>query len=134
MNRKQLVSLLEKGSKHNYVKQDKIELLVCNSGSQNCKEHLLTINKCYIEANNYHLEKDYLNYIESLKNAFFMTSGLQEASCLKCADFFRSTITKSLENINEELQKLTTGLISNNRYVLSYNKSCTVLNDFKKAI
>lgn len=116
------------------MQQDKIELLVCNSGSQNCKEHLSVINKCYADAHIFQLEKDYLNSIESLKSAFYKTTNLQEASCLKCADFFRSTIAKSIENINDELQNLTSGLISNKRYLLSYEKSRTVLNDINKAI
>lgn len=63
-----------------------------------------------------------------------MTPDLQEASCIKCVDLFRSTITQSLENINKELQYLTTGLITNNHYKLSYNKSCIVLNDLRKVV
>ncbi len=115
-------------------KQNKIELLTCNSSSQNCKEHLLIINKCYVEAYGYQLEKDYINSIESLKCAFYRTCDLQEASCINCAHLFRSTITKSLENINEELLKLTSGLIGNKRYFSSYEKSCSVLNDIKNEL
>lgn len=123
-----------KSSVYNYLSEDKIELLVCNTGSQNCKEHLLIINKCYIESNNYHFESDYNKSIESLKDAFLRTCDLHEDSCVKCAEFFRSTITKSLENINSELYKLTSGFISNNRYLKSYEKSCAVLNEFKKEL
>jgi hypothetical protein len=118
----------------NFTKGNKIELLVCKTGSQNCREHLSIINKCYIEATEYHLEKDYLNSIESLKSAFFNTTGLKEDSCIKCADLFRSTITKSIENINDELHKMTTGLIANNAYLKSYYASCDVLNDLKKEV
>jgi hypothetical protein len=116
------------------MQQDKIELLVCNSGSQNCKEHLLIINKCYVDATSYHLEKDYLSSIESLKCAFFCTSDLQETSCVQCANLFRSTITKTLENIKGELQELTSGLIGNRRYLKSYIESCAVLNDLQKGL
>jgi len=134
MNLMQKISLSVKGTMPDYVKENKIELLVCNSGKQNCKEHLHVINKCYIDANSYHLEKDFLNSIESLKSAFLNTCNLQEASCLKCAELFRSTITKSLENINDELQRMTTGLISNKSYMTSYKESCAVLKDLKKAV
>jgi len=109
----------------------KIELLVCQAGGQNCKEHLSIINDCYLDANNYHFEKDYLNSIESLKNAFFKTSELNQETCVKCANLFRSTIRQSLENIHGELHHLTTGLIKNRRYLNCYKKSCAVLNDLK---
>lgn len=132
MNRGKKISQSETDADLKNSSPNKFELLSCNSGTLHCKEHLLTINNCYSEANNYHLEKDYLNSIESLRNAFLSTTGLQEVSCAKCTNFFRSTITQSLENINGELHKLTTGLFRNKRYMLSYKKSCAVLNDLKR--
>lgn len=114
------------------LSEDKIELLVCKTGTQNCKEPLSVINKFYVESHCYRLEKDYLNSIESLKCAFLRTCDLEEDTCVKCAEFFRSTITKSLENINGELQRLTSGIIGNNRYMLSYQRSTDFLNDIRK--
>lgn len=73
----------------------------------------------------------YLNSIESLKSAFKKASELQESPCEKCAVFFRSTITHSLENMNEELNKMTSGIFRKKRYLSVYNESCNVLNDFK---
>ena len=114
--------------------ENKIELLSCNSGANNCKNHLLVINQCYTAANSFHLEKDYYNSIESLKNAFLMTCELREDTCIHCANLFRSTIAKSLENINIELKKLTTGIMGNKRYLKSYKKSCAVLEDVKREL
>ena len=131
MNRGRHFPLSERDALHKRS-QDKIELLVCQSGGNNCKDQLSLINECYFEANNYHFEKDYLNSIELLKSAFFKTSDLKEASCVKCAKLFRSTITQSLENINSELQNLTTGLFRKKRYQGSYKVSCDVLKDLKK--
>lgn len=134
MNRSQLFSLTEQTKyKPAYKKHLKIELLVCQAGGHNCKEHLSVINDCYFEANNYHFDKDYLNSIESLKSAFFKTSDLNQDSCVKCAKLFRSTITQSLENINGELKSLTTGLLSKKRYQRSYLASCDVLNEIKQS-
>lgn len=121
-------------SKSNYYSGNKIELLNCNSGAENCKEHLLVINKCYSEANTFHLEKDYLSSIESLRNAFLMSCELRHDSCIECAKLFRSIIANSLENINTELHKLTTGTIKNTRYLKSYKKSCMVLDDVKNEL
>jgi hypothetical protein len=128
---KQLLSL-NKNSADNQISGDKIELLACNTGAQNCKEHLLIINKCYVEAHSYHLEKDYLNTIESLKCAYYKTCDLKEENCIKCAEFFRSTITQSIENLNGELESLTSGITANKRYLSSYNKSSNFLQDIRK--
>jgi hypothetical protein len=131
MNRRLLFSSSKKDSEHNREQQNKFEVLTCNVLSESCKKHLVVINECYIEANKYHLEKDYLNTIESLKNAFFRTNQLNENSCLKCANLFRSTITESIENIHGELQNLTTGLFRKKCYQKSFIASCDVLNEIK---
>lgn len=134
MNIKNNILSIQKKSRSYNSKEDKIELLSCNSGTESCKEHILIINKCYVDAKSYHLEKDYLNTIESLKNAFLMSCDLRHDSCLECANLFRSIIAKSLESINEELLNLTTGIIKNKRYIKSYKESCSVLNDVKKEL
>jgi hypothetical protein len=130
--KKQILSI--QNNPKNKQNENKIELLSCNSGAENCKEHLLIINRCYVEANTFHQEKDYLNSIESLKNAFLMSCDLRHDSCSECANLFRATITKSLENINDELYRLTTGILKNKRYIKSYKESCAVLNDIKKEL
>ena len=134
MNKRKLFSLTEQTEhKPGNKKHLKIELLVCLAGGHNCKEHLSLINECYLEANNYHFDKDYLNSIESLKSAFFKTADLNQDSCMNCAKLFRSTITRSLENINGELKSLTSGLLRKNRYNRSYLASCNVLNEIKQS-
>jgi hypothetical protein len=133
MNRKRLFSLTGKTEhKLRNKKHIKIELLVCQTGGHKCKEQLSVINECYLEANNYHFDKDYLNSIESLKSAFFKTTDLNQDSCLNCAKFFRSTITQSLENINIELQNLTTGIFRKKHYQKIYCASREVLNEIKQ--
>jgi hypothetical protein len=126
-------SLLFSSSKKDEGTQNKFELLTCNVQGGSCKEHLVVINECYLEANKYHLEKDYLNTIESLKNAFFRTNELNENSCVKCANLFRSTITESIENIHGELQNLTTGMFRKKRYQSSFLASRDVLNEIKRS-
>ena len=132
MENNQYPSSFENTSK--YSVGNKIELLACNSGADNCKEHLLVINKCYSEATNFHLEKDYLNSIESLKNAFLMTCELRQDSCIECANLFRSIIANSLENINSELENLISGVMKNKKYLKSYKKACMVLDDVKSEL
>lgn len=133
MNKEKNLSLTgQTEQKPDKKQQIKIELLVCQAGGHNCKEHLKVINQRYSEATFYHSEKDYLSSIESLKSAFFKTIELNQESCVKCAGLFRSTITQSLQNINKELQNLTTGLFSKKRYQKSYIASRDVLNEIKQ--
>jgi hypothetical protein len=132
MSRRLLFSLSKKDADYNNGQQNKFEVLTCNVSSGSCKEHLVVINKCYLEANKYHLEKDYLSTIDSLKNAFFRTNQLNENSCAKCANLFRSTITESIENIHGELRNLTTGLFRKKRYQRSFIASRDVLNEIKR--
>jgi len=132
MSRKNIYSLSDSDSESLNDNQNKIELLSCRLGSQKCKEHLRFINKNYTKAVNYELEKDYLNSIEMLKDAFYKAVELQESQCAQCSSVFRSTIAHSLENINKELLKMTSGVFRRKRYLLSYKKSLAVLNDFKQ--
>lgn len=132
MSRTLLFSSSKKDAEHNKGQQNKFEVLTCNVLGGSCKEHLVVINEYYLEANKYHLEKDYLNTIESLKNAFFRTNQLNENSCVKCANLFRSTITESIENIHGELQNLTTGLFRKKRYQRSFLASREVLSEIKR--
>ena len=110
----------------------KIELMVCQAGGHNCREHLRVINEHYSEATFYHSEKDYINSIKSLKNAYVITDDLNKESCIRCAALFRSTITDSLQSINKELHNLTSGFFRKKRYITSYVESCNVLNELKK--
>jgi hypothetical protein len=135
MDSKRLLSLTNQTKQNPGNKQHlKIELMVCQAGGQSCKEHLSLINECYLEAGYCHFEKDYLNSIELLKCAFFKTTDLNQDSCVNCAKFFRSTIAQSLENINNELHILTTGLFSKKRYQKCYIASRDVLNEIRMGL
>jgi hypothetical protein len=134
MNSSSLFSLTNRQGQKPDDKHLKIELVVCQAGGHNCKEHLSLINECYQEAGNYYEEKDYLNSIESLKCAYSKTADLKQESCKNCAKFFRCTITQSLENINNELYTLTTGFFGKKHYQKSYITSCEVLNEIKQGL
>ncbi len=117
-----------------YNNPNKIELLSCRSGGKNCQNHLSLINQKYSKAYNFQLEKDYINSIKALKDAFYITSEIHESSCTKCAALFRLTLTESLENINNELHKLTSGIFGKKKYEFSYIESCNVLREFQKNV
>ncbi|RIH65625.1 hypothetical protein D1164_08130 [Mariniphaga sediminis] len=110
----------------------KIEVMDCQNNGEKCKEHLAVINENYLESYQYLEGKNFRESIASLKNAFEKTHELQDTTCLKCAQLFRDTITESLEDIRDELQKMSTGIFKTKRYQSSYDEACDVLEELKK--
>ncbi len=129
--KKGMFSISAKDSEYFKDNQNKIELVNCKSGGKNCKEHLSVINKSFLDSGNYQRSKDYQRSIESLKNAYDLTFELQEASCIRCAELFRSTIIQSMENMHDELHKMSTGLFKTKRFKNSYILAASILKDLK---
>ena len=111
--------------------ENKIELVACPRGGQNCSEHRLIINKYILASRKYHVSKDYNRSIEALKVAYDKTTDLQEPTCLNCALMFRCLVTQSLENIHDDLQQMANGLFFRNRFKSSYQLAKVVLEEFK---
>jgi hypothetical protein len=112
-------------------KQDKFDVVKCPRKEIYCKEQLSFINKIYVDSEFFRSEKDYKNSIETLKNAFYITTELTENPCTKCAEVFRSTVIDSLENIHYELKKITSGFFGNKNYQSSLNLAEKVLSELK---
>jgi len=111
----------------------KIELVSCPRNETICKDHLFLINKCYEEAGQHRQEKNFQLSIESLKIAFNKTTELNQQHCVRCAELFRSTIAESLDDIRDELEKMTTGFFGNKRYKSSLLIAEKTLTDFENA-
>jgi hypothetical protein len=131
VNWTKLFSISESDDEYFNNTQDKIELLGCKTGGYDCRNCLSEINDLFRKSDDGYKEKDFFNSIEALEKAFYKTYELQEVSCLKCAQLFRSTITGSLENIHGELERMSTGFFRTRRYEASYLKACIVLKKFK---
>ena len=110
---------------------EKIELVGCPLGGTNCKEHRKIINRDYYASQNYFLNKEYSRSILALKDAFQKTTDIQETSCLRCAELFRDTITQSLENIHDDLHRMSTGIFGSNRFHSSLQLAVSVLKEMK---
>jgi hypothetical protein len=132
VNWKKLFSISESDAEYFNNTQDKIELLGCKTGGYDCRNCLTEINDLFRKSDDNYQEKDFFNSIEALEMAFYKTYELQEVSCLKCAQLFRSTIIGSLENIHGELERMSTGFFRTRRNEASYIKACSVLKKFKK--
>ncbi len=130
--RRKLFSLAVKDDVYCGDNKDKIELVkTCHLNGKSCKKQLSLINLNFMESTYYHRNKDYQNSIEALKSAFHQTYELQDTSCYMCSEFFRATITQSLINIHNELQKMSTGLFGSNRHHGSYLLASNALQSFK---
>lgn len=111
--------------------QNKIELLSCHQEEKKCKSQLSEINAIFSETDMYFRNNDFLRAIEALQIAFNKTTELKESTCISCAQFFRSTITQSLENIHSELEKLSKSVFKNKNIIASYLKADELLKEFK---
>lgn len=111
----------------------KFELVKCPLNQTSCKNILSALNEHYAESENFHRYKNFHKSIEALENAFYITMELSESPCSNCATFFRSTISESVENIHYELESMSKGLFSTNRFQSSCEKAEQVLDEFNNS-
>lgn len=112
-------------------KQDKIELVSCPRKKMICREHLSAVNKCFVQSEQYFIDKEFQRSIEILKSAFYKTTELDEPVCSNCAKLFRSTINDTMENMHYELEKMTSGFFGNKRYKSTCQQAAIVLEEFE---
>jgi hypothetical protein len=112
--------------------QGKIELISCPGGGKVCSHHLVRINQSFVDSHKHQQDKNYRRAIELLKDAYFVTENLQQETCKGCATMFRSTITRSIEEVHSELHKMSTGIFGNKRYKSVYIEAGDVLKQLKK--
>lgn len=117
----------------NSKEKKKFELIQCPVKHTYCKGILPALNEYYAESENFLRSKNFHKSIEALENAFYKTMELTESPCLNCGAFFRSTISKSVENVHCELESMSKGLFSTNRFQSSCEKAELVLDEFKNS-
>lgn len=130
-SRKDLFSFSTTESEYFNDAQDKFQLVSCPIERKHCIKLLPAINKSYLEADQYRRNKEFQPAIDTLKNAYFTTLQLKEPYCTTCVELFQSTIIHSLEEINDELHKMSVGWFKTKRYESSYLMSGRVLRDLE---
>ena len=126
-NIKKLFSLSMREEEYN--KQEKFELVSCPINEKFCKELRPAINKDYLVAQQFHLNKDYQKSIETLKSAYSKTLVLREPACAGCAEFFRDTIKQYMGEIQTEQKKTSIGFLNFKRHKLFQSSMETVLTE-----
>jgi hypothetical protein len=113
---------------------NKFELVNCPQDCTNCKLFLFEINRLFHESEQYQVAKEYQFSVISLKKAFEKTFQLISPVEQQCADLFRFTIIESLENIHQELKRMTKGFFRSGRYKRSLMMSEETLKEFRQII
>lgn len=112
--------------------ESKFKLISCPRDGKNCKNHLNSINKNYLESDIHFQNKEYLESINALNSAFTKTFELNKETCEQCAKTFRYTIIQTLQSIHSELYDMSNGLFKTNRYKSSYIFAGNILNNLRK--
>ncbi len=117
-----------KFSKHSV---EAIHLESCPQNGDNCQAHRAVINECLKKSFDCFLESHYEKSVNELKTAFEQTLDMEGETCAKCAELFRLRITASLEQIQSELQQMTTGFFKSKQHKPSLEHATTVINELK---
>lgn len=127
-----LFSISEEESKYFDDKRSFIEVESCQIKEEFCSEHLQFINEKLRISRSYRVNKDFTQAVAEIRYAYFKTAEINSPVCLRCAELFRSTIIKSLESIQEELQSLTSGIFKAKKYKSDLELVSQVIAELKK--
>lgn len=122
----------QKNSRELKGKYEPIKFVSCPFNGSKCVSRRSVINKCLSNSYEFLSDKQYDDSIDELKTAFNETIDLHGSPCSHCAQLFRSRITDSMEQIQGELHRMTTGFFRWDDYKPSYELANTVINEFRK--
>lgn len=114
--------------------QEPFELVSCPRGGKVCEKSREVINESVIASRKYLLNKEYNESINELKTAFYQTNNMQEPVCQQCAQLFQNAILHSMEQIHEDLHKMTTGIFRAKRYRPSFDYASETLKELQDNI
>ncbi len=96
--------------------RDVIELVSCQSNGDNCSELRPEINRLLRSARKSRMNKEYRKAIDEIAEAYYLTDHNTKDSCQGCIGLFRETMINSLNLINTELKKMSSGFFRDKRY------------------
>lgn len=111
--------------------QNKIELVSCKANGHRCKSHLQIINESWSESIRLRRDKDYAKSVETLKHAYYATFDLNQDTCVKCAELFRTIILESIEGTYKELDRLSKSFFRKKHFQYSYKVVGDILEELK---
>ncbi|MEZ5106042.1 MAG: hypothetical protein R2757_16200 [Draconibacterium sp.] len=111
--------------------QNKIELVSCKANGHRCKSHLQIINESWSESIRLRRDKDYAKSVDILKRAYYATFDLNQDTCVKCAELFRTIIFESIEGTYKELDRLSKGFFKKKHFQTSHKIVGDILEELK---
>ena len=119
--------------KINYAssKEDKFKIVKCTVEGIYCKELLPEINKLYAQAELARINREYQKSTDLLEMAYAKTLELKESACSVCVDFFQSSITATMEDMQEEVYQMSVGFFRRKRYQLVYERMRSFIQKMK---
>lgn len=102
----------------NYVLsgEDKFKIVSCPVKKIHCAKILPEVNELYARSELARINKEYLQSAVLLQNAYLKTLQLQESCCGQCVNLIQSSISETLDTIQEEVRERTYGLFHKKRY------------------
>ncbi len=111
---------------------DPIHLESCPRGGNRCIDQRSKINKSIKNSHELFQDRQYNHSIDELKAAFYKTLDLQDSPCNQCASLFRHRILESMEQVNQELRRMTRGLFGSRRYKTIYQHSVSAMEELRQ--
>jgi hypothetical protein len=125
-------SSFKKNGGQSTKENDPIHLENCPRGGNRCIDQRSEINKNIKSSHELFQDRQYNHSIDELKAAFHKTLDLQDSPCNQCASLFRHRILESMEQVNQELRRMTTGLFGSRRYKISYQYAVSVMEELRQ--
>lgn len=111
--------------------EEKFELISCPLKGAYCDVLRPELNRKYADSQLYIRNRQFVQAMSELKSAYYKTYDLPGAPCGKCAAFFRSELMDSMENMKDELKRMSSGWFKNNRYKPVYEEVKSSVNELK---
>lgn len=96
--------------------EDKFELVSCSVKGVHCRGILPEINELYARSESARIDKEYQRSAELLQKAYAKTLLLDKPVCAQCVNFFQTSITETMEQMEEEVHDMSVGFFHKKRY------------------
>lgn len=97
-----------------------------------CMKYLPAINEYFRESDRFYRDKNFDRSIEALKNAYDLAGEITEEKGQQCSLFFQATVIQSLENIHNELDRMSRGLFATRKYQPQFENADRLLKRIRK--
>ena len=110
---------------------DKFRFVSCSVKGVYCSKILPEINELYANSELARIDKEYQRSAELLQQAYVKTIVLEKPVCAQCVNFFQTSITETVENMQKEVLDMSLGFYHRKYYEQTYARLCGFLKKLK---